>query len=115
MKSESQKTLEDISPEVRRCYDTIFRGRKKIEDLKKEEADIYNDTKVAQDLLTLILRYKYESSGFVKGVGVIYKGEKCVLDTIFFDTESLMMQAIINPAPKKLFEKVFVENLKLVK
>jgi hypothetical protein len=114
--SDISEKLKNISPEEFRCYDTINRGRKRIEELKKEESDIYNDTRVAQDLLTLLLRDKYESLGFKKGVKVKYNNKQHKIDTIFFDSEMLMMQVILTPAPStKLFGKIFVDDLKIIK
>lgn len=113
--SHSQKAYMEMSPEVRRCYDTIFRGKNKLEELKKEETGIHTDMRVAQDLLSLILRDKYESEGFVKDAEVLYGDTKHKLVTIFFSSESLTMEASIHPAPKKVFERVYVDSLKLVK
>ncbi len=107
----------NISPEERRCYDTIFNARKRLDKLKQKESEIYNDRRVAEDLLTLLLRDKYETLGFVRNASVMYNGKKHKLDSMFFNKEFLMMQVSLTPMPnpKVLFGNIFVDDLKLTK
>lgn len=103
--------------DTNRIIKQVLLKRKIIEDLKEQSNELYEDIKISQDLLFIILFEEYEMKGFKEKVEVIYKPTKTKhkISGFFLDRETNKLVANLEPIPKMGFGKFsYVDDMKLI-